>query len=86
MSDENEFPASIEEWRRLGSGDREFYVWQTLSRSYYADKRFARKWVESALISVAVIILTSFLYAIVNYVIPARSGASKQPAAAIISQ
>lgn len=75
MPDSNGFP-TYEEWKRLTDDEREYQLHQTLAKVNGMYKRFAAKWVERAVYGVIVIVLSAFVYGVVNVVIPARTNQS----------
>lgn len=72
---------SFEQWKQLTSDQQQYLMWQSMNELSMIPRRYAAKWTEKAFIAVATIILTSFLYAVINFIIPGKPGASAASAA-----
>lgn len=76
----DQFP-NYEQWRVLTTDQQSYLLWQSLNELSMVPQRYAAKWTEKAFIAVATIILSSFLYAVINYIIPGKAAGSSAAAA-----
>ena len=74
--EQDDFPDSIDKWRKLTPTDREFYTFQSLRESRDAKNRFASKWVEKAMWS-GIGILAVWVINQILHLIPASIAAAR---------